>query len=274
MEPLDRNRPLSSDFSIAWRVRTLATLAVVRWIVVGLKTILTWTVGVVNTLVCTLIVLAIAFVNDTSPVIDRIILFWSRTWLATSGSRVTVTGRENIDPNRSYVVVANHLSTLDIMSCFVATRLPIRFLAKKELFRIPVFAQGMRAVGNIEVDRQARGTAHTQLNAQAKELISKKRSLIIYPEGTRPRDGVMKPFKKGAFTMAVASGLPVLPLSIHGTYEACPSGRPWFFGGPIEVVIDHPIETKEMTQADTGALRDQVREIIAGRVSNLGGEVA
>jgi len=246
----------------------------VRWIIIGFKTILTWTVGVVTTLVCTLMVLAIALIDDTSPMIDRIILFWSHTWLATSGSRLTVTGQENIEPDQSYVVVANHLSTLDIMACFIATQLPIRFLAKKELFKIPLFAQGMRAVGNIEVDRQARGTAHSQLNRQAKELVEKNRSLIIYPEGTRPRDGVMKPFKKGAFTMAVGSGLPVLVLSIHGTYEACPSGRPWFFGGPIEVVIDPPIETDEMTQADTGALRDQVREIIAGRVSDLGGEVS
>ena len=251
----------------------LTTLAVVRWIIVGLKTILTWTIGVLMTLVCTLTILVIALINDTSPLIDRIILFWSHTWLATSGTRLTVTGRENIDTSQSYVVVANHLSTLDIMACFIATQLPIRFLANKELFKIPIFAQGMRAVGNIEVDRQARGTAHTQLNRQAKHLIEKRRSLIIYPEGTRPREGVMKPFKKGAFTMAVATGLPVLPLSIHGTYEACPSGRPWFFGGPVEVVIDPPIETEGMTQADTGALRDQAREIIAGHVSDFGGEI-
>jgi 1-acyl-sn-glycerol-3-phosphate acyltransferase len=251
----------------------LTTVAVVRWIIIGLKSILTWTVGVLMTFICTLIVLAFALVNDTSRVIDRIILLWSHTWLATSGSRLSVSGQENIDPDRSYVVVANHLSMLDIMSCFIATQLPIRFLAKKELFKIPLFAQGMRAVGNIEVDRQARGAAHTQLNRQAKELIVKKRSLIIYPEGTRPREGVMKPFKKGAFTMAVASELPVLPVSIHGTYEACPPGRPWFFGGPIKVVIDPAIETRGMTQADTGALRDQVRGIIAGRVSDMGGKI-
>lgn len=244
-----------------------------RWLLVGFKTILTWTVGVITTAVFSLFVLAIALVNDTSPMIDRIILIWSHTWLATSGSRLTVTGQEHIDPEQSYVVVANHLSTLDIMVCFIATQLPIRFLAKKELFKLPIFAQGMRAVGNIEVDRQARGTAHTQLNRQAKELVEKKRSLIIYPEGTRPRDGVMRPFKKGAFTMAVASGLPILPVSIHGTYEACPSGRPWFFGGPLEVIIDPPIDTTGLTQADTGTVRDQAREIIAGRVSDLGGEV-
>ena len=244
-----------------------------RWIKVGIRTLITWTVGVFMTIVCALIVLGIALVNDMSPIIDRILLVWSRSWLIASGTKLTVTGREHIDSARSYVVVANHLSTLDIMACLLATRLPVRFLAKKELFKIPLFAQGMRAVGIVEVDRQAGRAIHAQVNRQAKELIAKKRSLIIYAEGTRPRDGVMKPFKKGAFTMAISSELPVLPMSIHGTYAAAPSGKPWFHGGPIEVVIYPAIETAGMTKADTGNLRDQAQNIIATRVSAMGGEV-
>jgi 1-acyl-sn-glycerol-3-phosphate acyltransferase len=89
------------------------------------------------------------------------------------------------------VVVANHLSALDIMACLLAVPLPIRFLAKKELFRVPVLAQGMRLVGIIEVDREARGAIHSEVNRQSRDLIEKGRSLIIYAEGTRPRNGVM-----------------------------------------------------------------------------------
>ena len=244
-----------------------------RWIITLLRTALTWVVGVLLTIVCGLIVMVIVLFNETAPVIERIILFWSRSWLVTSGTKLTVVGREHIDPDVSYVVVANHLSTLDIMVCFLATRLPIRYLAKTELFRIPILAQAMRAVGIIEVDRQARGAIHAAVNKQAKELIAKNRSLIIYAEGTRPRDGVMKKFKKGAFTMAIAGGLPVLPMAIHGTYEAAPSGRPWFFGGPVTVVIDPPIPTADLTPADTGALRDEVRELIVGHVTEMGGKV-
>ena len=244
-----------------------------RWLIVGLRTGFTWFVGIVMTIVCALLVLVIVIFNDTAPVIDRIIQVWSRSWLFASGTQLTVEGQEHIDPNRSYVVVSNHLSTLDIMSCFLATELPIRFLAKKELFKIPILAQGMRAVGIIEVDRQARGAIHATVNRQAKELIAKKRSLIIYPEGTRPRDGVMKPFKKGAFTMAITGGLPVLPMAIHGTYEAAPSEQPWFFGGPVHVVIDPPIETESLTSANTGELRDRARQVIAERVEEMGGAV-
>ena len=237
------------------------------------RTILTWVVGVIVTIIGATSALVLVLINPTSPKIESVIRWWSRAWLWASGTEVNVEGSENIDQEQSYVVVANHLSTLDIMVCFVAVPLPIRYLAKKELFRIPLLAQAMRAVGIIEVDRAARTAIHTSVNRQAKQLIENKRSLIIYPEGTRPRDGVMKPFKKGAFTMAIASQLPVLPLSIHGTYEAAAPGKPWFHGGHVTAIIDPAIPTAGMTGSDADGLRDRSREIIAKRVSDLGGPV-
>jgi len=237
------------------------------------RTIVTVVAGVTATIVAVALIAVMVVINDSSPMIEKIIRGWSRVWLVASGTKLEIEGAENIDPNRSYVVVANHLSALDIMACLLAVPLPIRFLAKKELFRVPVLAQGMRMVGIIEVDREARGAVHSEVNRQSRELIEKGRSLIIYAEGTRPRNGVMKPFKKGAFTMAIRSGLPVLPLSIHGSYEAWPPGRPIVRGGVISVVLDKPIETDGMSTSDTGDLRDQVREVIAGRVETLGGAV-
>ena len=237
------------------------------------RTIITVVAGVTATIVAVASIAVTVVINDSSPLIEKIIRGWSRVWLAASGTRLEVEGAENIDPSRSYVVVANHLSALDIMACLLAVPLPIRFLAKKELFRVPVLAQGMRMVGIIEVDREARGAVHAEVNRQSRELIEKGRSLIIYAEGTRPRNGVMKPFKKGAFTMAIRSGLPVLPLSIHGSYEAWPPGKPIVRGGVIRVVLDKPVETEGLSTSDTGDLRDQVREVIAGRVETLGGAV-
>jgi 1-acyl-sn-glycerol-3-phosphate acyltransferase len=237
------------------------------------RTVVTWVAGVFATIVGALSVMVLVLIDPTTPRIEKVIHWWSRVWLAASGTKVTVEGQENIDPNQSYVVVANHLSTLDIMVCFLAVPLPIRYLAKKELFRVPVLAQGMRAVGIIEVDREARSAIHLSVNRQAKELIRHNRSLIIYAEGTRPRDGVMKPFKKGAFTMAISSQLPILPLSLHGTYEAAAPGKPWFHGGQVTAIIDPAIPTAGMTGADADSLRNQVREIIAKRVSDLGGTV-
>jgi 1-acyl-sn-glycerol-3-phosphate acyltransferase len=226
------------------------------------------------TIVGALAVITVVVIDPASPAIEKVIRWWSRVWLAASGTKLTVEGREVVDDDRSYIVVANHLSTLDIMVCFLAVDLPIRYLAKKELFRIPLLAQAMRAVGIIEVDREARSAIHNSVNRQAKDLIANHRSLIIYAEGTRPRDGIMKRFKKGAFTMAIASQLPVLPLSIHGTYEAAVPGKPWFKGGAVTAIVDPPIETAGMTQADADALRERVHEIIAKRVRDLGGRVA
>jgi 1-acyl-sn-glycerol-3-phosphate acyltransferase len=237
------------------------------------RTIITVVVGVTATIIAVAFIAVMVVINDRSSLIEKVIRVWSRAWLVASGTKLEVEGAENIDPKRSYVVVANHLSTLDIMACLLAVPLPIRFLAKKELFRVPVLAQGMRMVGIIEVDRQARGAVHSEVNRQSRELIEKGRSLIIYAEGTRPRNGVMRPFKKGAFTMAISSGLPVLPLSIHGSYEAWPPGTPLVRGGVIKVILDKPVETEGMTASDTGDLRDQVREVIAGRVEALGGAV-
>jgi len=239
----------------------------------GLRTILTWVVGVLATIICGTSVTIVALINDTSPLIEKVIWLWSRTWLVVSGTHLSVSGQENIDPGRSYVVVANHISTLDIMTCFLAVPLPIRYLAKKELFQIPILAQAMRAVGVIEVDRSAHSRIHAQVNRQAKDILAKKRSLIIYAEGTRPRNGVMKPFKKGAFTMAVASQLPVLPVSIHGTFEAMPPGTPWVRGGEVTMIVNPPIDTAGLEHSDTGDLRDRVYDLIATQVMEMGGQV-
>lgn len=245
-----------------------------HWPRIVLRSALTWIVGVLATVVGATSALVLALINPSSPAIEKVIQWWSKAWLTASGTELTVEGRENVDKGRSYVVVANHLSTLDIMVCFVAVGIPIRYLAKKELFRIPLLAQAMRAIGIVEVDRAARSSIHNSVNQQAQKLIEHNRSLIIYAEGTRPRDGVMKPFKKGAFTMAITSGLPVLPVSIHGTYEAAVPGRPWFRGGPVTVIIDPAIPTDGMTRSDADALRDRTREIIAKRVTDLGGKVS
>ncbi len=244
-----------------------------RWVIDIPRTVVTLLAGVVATLIAVPVVIIAAAINDVSPFIERVIRTWSRVWLFFSGTKLEVVGRENIDPARSYVVVANHLSALDIMACLLAVRLPMRFLAKTELFKVPIFAQGMRAVGIVEVDRAARGSIHADVNRQGKSLIGKGRSLIIYAEGTRSRDGALRPFKKGAFTMALTSHLPVLPVSLHGSYEAWPPGKPWLHGGLIRVVIDQAIETQGMTQADGNELRDQVRDLIAKRVTDMGGRV-
>ncbi|MGQ0847662.1 MAG: lysophospholipid acyltransferase family protein [Actinomycetota bacterium] len=245
-----------------------------RWVLAPIRTVLTLVGGVVATLVAAPLVIFIARINSKSPMIEKIIHAWSRAWLLLSGSTLEVDGREHVDPTRSHVVVANHLSQLDIMVCLLAVPLSIRFLAKKELFSIPILAPAMRSVGIIEVDREARSAIHEKVNRQARDLVASGRSLIIYPEGTRSRNGELRPFKKGAFTMAIAGGIPVLPVTISGTYRAWPPGRFWVYGGKIKAVIDPPIETGGLTREDTSWLADEARTMIEKRYLAMGGKEA
>lgn len=227
------------------------------------RTILTVVIGVAATLLAAPIAIVLGRLRPTSPVIDRLARVWSRVWLWASGTSLVIEGQEHVDRNRSHVVIANHLSVLDIMVCFLAVPLPIRFLAKKELFSIPILAPAMRAIGIVEVDREARSAIHEKVNRQARDLVASGRSLIIYPEGTRSRDGTLRPFKKGAFTMAMAGEIPLLPVTIVGTYEAWPAGKPWVFGGDVKAVIHPPIETAGLEKAETTRLAARARDIIA-----------
>ena len=222
-------------------------------------------VGVAATIVAA-ISAVIAARRGKDATVERIIDAWSMAWLKAGRVNLEVRGADKVDPARSYVVVANHASAFDIMACFKAVPIPIRFLAKKELFRIPLLATAMRAIGIVEVDRQARVGIQEQISAQAKELIAKGRSVIIYPEGTRTKTGVMGPFKKGAFTIAISSGLPVLPVTVLGSYAAWRPGTMWVRGGDITVIIDDPIETEGLPASDTGELRDRARQVIASRL--------
>lgn len=232
-------------------------------------TLRTAVVGLVATVVAAVAAIVVSRRDPTGPGVERVIERWSRAWLWAAGVELRVTGAEHVDPDRSYVVVANHRSALDIMACFEGIPLPIRFLAKKELFRIPLLAPAMRAIGIVEVDRQARVAVHEQINQQAKELVTSGRSVIIFPEGTRARDGGLSQFKKGAFTIAIRSGLPVLPVTVAGSYEALAPGPGLVRGGPITVAIDPPIETDGLSMGDSSAVRDRAHRVIETRLAEL-----
>jgi len=241
----------------------------VRILVAIPRTILTYLAGGVMTLICGPLAIIVGRRNPSSPFIEKLIFLWSKTWLVAAGCPLEVQGRENVERGRSYVVVANHLSNLDVMACFLAVPVPIRYLAKRELFKVPILAPAMRAVGIVEVDREARSAVHEQVNLQSKQVIDRGHSIIIYPEGTRSREGVLRPFKKGAFTIAIASGLPVVPVTLHGTYQAWPPAKRLVYGGKISVVIDPPIPTEGLTISDGSTILRQAQEIISGRLRQL-----
>lgn len=207
-------------------------------------------------------VMFLAWRDKDSPAIESVIRWWARSWLKVTGTTLTVSGEENVDPSRTYVIVSNHLSTIDIFANFLAVPVPIRFLAKRELFSVPVLGGAMRAIGIIEVDRDRHGASvQNKLNDDTEEALNHRHSIMVYAEGTRSRTGVMRPFKKGAFAIAVKNQLPILPVTIHGGWEAWPPGG-LVRGGPITVTISKPIDVTGTDRSDIPRLLDETRQVI------------
>ena len=234
----------------------------------GLRTFAVAPVFLVGTLVAASIVFVLA-VFDRDRIVDRVIRRWSRFFLWLAGSSLTTDGRDNFEADRQYVFIANHLSNLDIPVMFLATEMPIRYLAKAELFKIPVLKQAMEAIGIVRVDRIAGAAIHYEVNEGVAAVKGHGQSLIIFPEGTRSVSGEMAGFKKGAFRIAITSGLDIVPVTIAGTWESWRPHSKIVNGGPIRAVIHEPIPVQDLTVADIDSLREQVHGVIAKEYENL-----
>jgi 1-acyl-sn-glycerol-3-phosphate acyltransferase len=210
-----------------------------------------------------LYVIVVANIWPRAKHLDACVRGWGILFAFATGTRMDVEGLEHLDRSASYVVVSNHLSNLDPPLHIATLPIPIRFLAKKELFRIPIFGRAMRAVGMIETDRQAHASAHRAINDRVIRAVDLGKSLIIYPEGHRSRDAEMQPFKKGAFRIAVDVGLPILPVAISGTERAWKPGDRLVHGGRCRMVIHEPISTEGLGKDDIAGLRDRAQEIVA-----------
>jgi len=196
------------------------------------------------------------------PRIERLLHIWSRAFLSIAPIHFDGADASHLDPERQYVFVSNHLSNFDIPLLFLAIPHRIRYLAKSELFRIPIVAGAMRRIGIIEIDRRAGPSTHTAINAGVERAAAIGYSLMVFAEGTRSRDGGLHEFKKGAFRIAIATGLDIVPVTIHGTWETWRPDAKVFFSGTGRVVIGKPIPVADLTLRDIAALRDETRETI------------
>ena len=197
------------------------------------------------------------------PVVMRA---WARVFLFCTGTRVTVEGAERIDTSGSYVFVGNHTSNLDIPIIMGKLPVSIRFLAKKELFRVPILGGAMKAIDMVETDRRAGPAAHRAINEQVAAAVAKGLSLMIFPEGTRSADGALLPFKKGAFRIAVDNGMPIAPVSIVGAHDGWRSHGKLIYGGPVRLIIHDPIPTEGYDRSHLDELRDRARQAVLSGV--------
>jgi 1-acyl-sn-glycerol-3-phosphate acyltransferase len=185
--------------------------------------------------------------------------FWAKISLRLAGVRLSVKGIENIPTDRPIIYMPNHQSNFDILALFAGLPGQFRWLAKEELFHIPLLGMAMRRTGYIPVNRSDRRKA-IQGMAEAVRRITEGTSVIIFPEGTRSPDGTLLPFKKGGFIMALQSQVPVVPVAIRGSRDIMPKHSLLIQGGgDIRVDILPALETKNRPVSDRDALMEEVR---------------
>jgi 1-acyl-sn-glycerol-3-phosphate acyltransferase len=188
-------------------------------------------------------------------------VIWSRLNAMVTPMLVRVSGRSHIVKNTSYVVVSNHQSYYDIFLIYGWLGIDIKWIMKKELARIPGLGFGSRKVGHIFLDRSNSRVALESLNEAKKKLVMGT-SVVIFPEGTRSKTGVIGPFKKGAFKLAIDLGLPILPVTISGTKNIWPADTINILPGKSRMVIHEPIDIRVYNDDTLKDLMAHTRTII------------
>jgi 1-acyl-sn-glycerol-3-phosphate acyltransferase len=194
--------------------------------------------------------------------------WWARSICAASGVVVSVTGTEKLDAEKPYIFAANHQSQFDILALQGFLGIDFRWLAKKELFKVPIWGPAMRKAGYIPVDR-SRGRQALKSLGEAAQKIAAGTSVIIFPEGTRTRDGIMQDFKAGAMVLAIKSGVDIVPVAIKGTYEILPKGKLLINPGNVTIRVGNPIATKNRTSKDKHALAKILQEEVTGLLDTM-----
>jgi 1-acyl-sn-glycerol-3-phosphate acyltransferase len=160
------------------------------------------------------------------------------------GIELEVRSVEKIDKDTAYVFMANHMSFIDGPLLFMLIPQPARVLLKKEAFRIPVIGLGMKHIGFIPVDRKGLRGGKQSIEKASQLMKEKSYSFLIFPEGTRSRDGMLQPFKRGGFFLAVNTQAPILPITIKGAFELMPRRSFFVKRGKIKVIFHEPVKAE------------------------------
>ena len=186
-------------------------------------------------------------------------VFWAKTILWICHVRVKTVGLAILDPSEQYVFVSNHASWIDIPILLACLPHHVTFVAKRELFRMPLVGACLRRTGQVPVDRANQQGFVDGLKKAVEALTQNRRCLLLFPAGTRAPSGVGK-FKDGAAYLAIRAKLPVVPVGLAGTARAMPRGSVRIQGGTVEVIVGNPIRTADLTVTARGNLTKQLQE--------------
>jgi 1-acyl-sn-glycerol-3-phosphate acyltransferase len=203
----------------------------------------------------------VSFFTRTGNPVHIVARIWGQSILLISRVPVRVIGLSNIQPDKPYIYMANHQSNFDIPVLLGYLPVQFRWLAKAELFRIPVFGRAMLGAGYVKIDRFNQKSAFESISTAARRLRDGA-SVMIFPEGTRSRDGSIQKFKKGGFVMAIQSGVPIIPVILRGTWPIMAKSSLRINRGDVEMEIAEPIDTTGYSMETKEELMDRIREVI------------
>jgi len=188
---------------------------------------------------------------------------WARDIIAAAGTPVALEGRERIPPHRPVVYASNHSSMFDIWALAAVLPGSVRFVAKQELVKVPLLGRAMLAAGHVAIDRFNRARAF-EAYERAAAVIRGGISAVVFPEGTRSRSGELLSFKNAPFGLAIAAGVPVVPVYVHNTFEILPKGGIRLRPRPIRILVGEAIPTAGLSLDDRQRLADRTRAVLLG----------
>ena len=216
----------------------------------------------------TVIIASALRIRNVKWIYEGIPRLWCKAILRAAGVTLRIHGVENVPRNEARIYVANHVSWFDVFS--LASYLPrYRFIAKKELFKLPIFGPAIRSTAAIEIDRRNRKAAFQAYETAARD-VKEGVSVIVYPEGTRGYTYELRPFKKGPFVLAIAAHVPIVPTLIRGTIEIQPKGSFRIRPGVIDIYFLDPIPTTGLTYDDRDTLMRTVWKRMADALEQFG----
>ncbi|MCK4578241.1 MAG: 1-acyl-sn-glycerol-3-phosphate acyltransferase [Candidatus Marinimicrobia bacterium] len=219
---------------------------------------------IIGTVLMGVLAVVIGLLDRKKHAVGLVSKAWAKWILWSTGLPITVTGLENLVPGQRYIHICNHSSALDIPFALAYLPRPVVFMAKQELFKIPLFGWAIWAAGCIPVNRSNRKAARKSVERAIAMLREKPLSMVFFPEGTRTRSGELLPFKKGVFFLALKSRLPLAPMAVSGAFEAVPPEKLYLTNTPIDITIGMPLDTGNLGDDERDSFIEHTREIIAG----------
>lgn len=228
-----------------------------------IRVVLFYAAGLPITLLFSLLALAGGAVGASRGWFDWVHRSWSRLLLRLAGVRVAAEGLDQLSENEPQVIVCNHQSIFDIPVLFATLPASLRFVAKRELSRIPLFAGAMRTAGHVFIDRGDRAQAIEAMREAGVRMRREGLTLVLFPEGTRSPDGRLRSFKKGAFALAAETRTAIVPVAVHGGARILPKGDARLEPGTMQLRCGPRIELERGEPVDRDAIRRQSRDAIA-----------